>query len=202
MKSNTDDSASTGTMNLPKPEGFIDEDAISDNEAEEVVEDLSEEFSRNSGTSSTVDMPEIEKINLDKEEEETIYEKEVSIEPPEDFPKNPNRSEKKVDEKGRIQENNNNKDKKHKLKEDVDMTSLSSQDSEDFMSEEESDNSTDDNNSSELSVKGSSIITQELDESEDGLKVNGYKPLGQKSMNIIKSTVYAPSKQDGGGMAP
>ena len=82
------------------------------------------------------------------------------------------------------------------------MTSLSSQDSEDFMSEEESDNSTDDNNSSELSVKGSSIITQELDESEDGLKVNGYKLLGQKSMNIIKSTVYAPSKQDGGGMAP
>ena len=45
-------------------------------------------------------------------------------------------------------------------------------------------------------------ITQDSKNNLDNTHIIAPKPLGETSLQIINSSVYAPSKQDGGGKAP
>ena len=180
IQSNIDDSASTGTMNLPTPKDFIDLDAGTTSPTtkgiKNIAKDLSDEFS-NQLREAPLNNPDTPSTS-ERESDSSSVEYE---------------DQRKDQESGSLQYTNEM---------ESDSSSIENEDQRmDLESDQLQYNGLED-----ISRTNQKIILSNMDLDKGGTlnvsQSNAPKSLGKTSSNLITSNVYAPSKQDGGGRTP
>ena len=190
VQANIDDSASTGTMNLPKPDGFIDSDSTSEPQntrnKPKIVINLSNEFAEQEPSPSE-ELKKFSKINL--------------VDNGKDRPKD-------MDSPETHDKQNMSKDTSTIILSDSENNEMetSSTDNDDDSSMISTNNNDTENESHNDKAKelenDTTTTTQDSDNNLGNTQIIAPKPLGETSLKIINSSVYAPSKQDGGGKVP
>ena len=178
VQANIDESASTGTMNLPQPEGFIDPDLTSEQRSVKnnpnIVVNLSKEFTEQE-LSPAEELKGLSNINLGGKGKKKPTDKE---------------SYKSQNKQNKMEQGSTIGPKEEKYN---NMESYST---------DEEDSSMAQGKMTKYAKKYTTTTTKDSKNNNKNLQSKVPEQTGKISFKTTNSTVYAPSKQDGGGEAP